>query len=315
MARPKKSQIKNNNDLSNQIESYSEPVSLWAIFGITSNEDESNVVDLGDKLTKKTKSGKMINRKKYYVSQKERKMLEELKLSTPHPYEKTAFISISSLAFIVVLFVFSVIFDLWSMIEYVSWSFNNMLASSQNIVSSFSSNNELEKINFESLQKKLNQKNVVISWDINSWGLASWNNSWIELSKSDKAIKVINEFVDHINNKRFDDVLLTFAAWTRNTEQITENFWNFNINNFVNALNWNVKVFNIIAGDLLANNKINLTYSLEYKLAKNDALYKEDREVVMIRRDNTYKIAEIQCVSKWCTRNPFFNPGRFGIWR
>ena len=55
----------------------------------------------------------------------------------------------------------------------------------------------------------------------------------------------------------------------------------------------------------------NLSYTIEYTLVKNQQKFTEERSMVLISKDNTWKIGKVLCETKGCSTMPFFNPDKY----
>jgi len=57
------------------------------------------------------------------------------------------------------------------------------------------------------------------------------------------------------------------------------------------------------------NESWKVTYKVSYSI--KNIIFVEERETNFITRDNEQKIAKIMCITKGCSKMPFFNPGKY----
>ncbi len=55
----------------------------------------------------------------------------------------------------------------------------------------------------------------------------------------------------------------------------------------------------------------NFSYTIEYTIIKNQQKFTEERSMILIPKDNTWKIGKLLCETKGCSTMPFFNPDKY----
>ena len=55
----------------------------------------------------------------------------------------------------------------------------------------------------------------------------------------------------------------------------------------------------------------NVSYTIEYTIVKNQQKFTEERSMVLVSKDNIWKIGKLLCETKGCSTMPFFNPDKY----
>lgn len=127
-----------------------------------------------------------------------------------------------------------------------------------------------------------------------------------QVSQQDTIIAFYNAF----NNKDTKQLFTLSDAALRETNTFNNYFTNNRINRFL----WG-----------LANNKVYISsiqkwetenqyvYTIKYKLQNLNTLFEEQRKVVFKEVEWIFRISSIRCINTWCSKLPFFNPGKYWL--
>ncbi|HMT26774.1 MAG TPA: hypothetical protein PKD96_00570 [Candidatus Absconditabacterales bacterium] len=125
--------------------------------------------------------------------------------------------------------------------------------------------------------------------------------------------KIVSHFYEAINEQDFEKVMETFAPGTRNTPTIQNYFSTPALQTFVKNLKSPIKLSNIHSEDTSKTNQKKVSYTITYELLNNESPFSEDRSITLRQKDNQRNIAEMTCLTKGCSRLPFFNPAKYEI--
>lgn len=121
----------------------------------------------------------------------------------------------------------------------------------------------------------------------------------------------IREFYNAMNVGNEEKVTNGFAAGTRNSSVVKTYFSQPNISDFIDLTVQGVNVSAVEVSSGSSADTIKATYTLTYDLEKTGETRKEERTAVFVLREDGYKIAEMTCDTRWCSRGPFFNVAKF----
>ena len=128
------------------------------------------------------------------------------------------------------------------------------------------------------------------------------------------AQQTLQNFYQMINTKDFTN-MNTVVDWALSNWNIFRTYFNTKrLTRFVSNLKEGTIYVTDIKGTASDNANIsNLNYTLNYTLTTDNTTYTENRSASIAKRDDIYKVAKIKCETAWCSRMPFFNPGKYNL--
>lgn len=201
-------------------------------------------------------------------------------------------------------------FALWLLIV-------SMLLFIFSLYKTFYINKNIEDYNYN----KIYQENNIVDIEKNTEWEIRIERQEIVLEEEQKTIvfqddiEIIKNFYDKINQKDFD-ALINLVDSHLKSSNVFRTYYNKNrLSKFIeNTINKKIYAGNI--EKIEDGNNINSDkywFNIKYKLNNNNELFKEDREIVIVKRWDQKLIGSIRCITTWCSKMPFFNPQRYGI--
>ncbi len=164
---------------------------------------------------------------------------------------------------------------------------------------------------FDSIRETTTTGNITTNIDNNqneSWNIqqSTTNNTITNTNES----QIIESFYTAINEQKFLDIYSMIDDKLKQSSTIRTYFSSKRLQRFLNNIQNNTVEYTIKTTEIWPSTNIN--YSISYTLA-NGSGYTEDRVATLINKGDSYRIGKIMCTTPWCSKMPFFNPGRYNI--
>ncbi len=189
---------------------------------------------------------------------------------------------------------------------------------------------EINNIKYEIWNISLDNSNNNISWinNLNNFERNSWsinidqsNKNILQKTEEEELIESLSrkwksyvvDFYNYINNRSFDNLYSIFDNVIKKDETVMTYFSYQRINNFLNKIDWSIKIIWDIKE--INNHNKNEEYSIrrwyEYLIQYEVdwQIYKERWEMILVSYDewNRFFVNSIKCSTKSCSKMPFFN--------
>lgn len=193
--------------------------------------------------------------------------------------------------FIVRFLIFSIIFLLFSLYK------------------TFVQNQEKEII-FENIENSMDA-----NWTINTIATeVSPEETQVIEQETPTIIKkdIISTFYDLINQRNYTELSNIVDTVLKSTNTYRNYFNTKRLDNFLSKIS-NEKVYlsNLVEVWPSWERTKRYEYSIKYKLKNGNVLLEELWIAIVKTVNNEEKISSIRCVSTWCSKLPFFNPGKY----
>jgi len=166
-------------------------------------------------------------------------------------------------------------------------------------------------MSFLSDKSKKNHENEIVT---NVTNITDTNNDQDSSYIIPPERKTLMMFYDEINNRDLTWLYLIADSHLKSSNVFRTYYSRNRITKFLNGIEWEqVTVVNVQERQTTTNPDIkNLTYDLQYKLKGWD-VFSESRSMIIIKREEEYKVGKIMCETQWCSQMPFFNPEKYWI--
>lgn len=224
--------------------------------------------------------------------------------------------------FILALFVFSLLLDKYKskIITEEYWKI---------IISNIPEDMNLPILWQESEKDKNIEETNIMAWEVlSTWidisesaSIASWisineisetNNKDTNISPSDIEDSVLNNFYEKIALWEVDDASNMVDLYLKKTNTYQNYYTNPRINEFIKIIDndsFRVKNIEKLSNNINKPNNEYYRYTLSYSI--KNTLFEEQWEATIINRNGNKQIWRLECVSKWCSTMPFFNPEKY----
>jgi len=112
-----------------------------------------------------------------------------------------------------------------------------------------------------------------------------------------RSFEEFNNYLD--NNLKYSDTIRTYFNAKR-------------LEKFLNNIQDGTITISDVRQEQIKDYSWKVEYTLNYTLLDGQK-FAEERNVTIIKRNDEYSVATIQCETAGCSRMPFFNPGKFDI--
>ncbi len=148
---------------------------------------------------------------------------------------------------------------------------------------------------------------IITGSSISSWEIT---NTTTNIDTTEPAeSKIIKEFYDAFKNGTISSLSWSIDQSLRASKLFTIFFSKKWSQRFLNNLNAEWLQLGTITSDW--NTNPTLTYKISYAL-QNGQSFEETRQTSIVNTP-TQKITKMMCVNTWCSKLPFFNPGKYTI--
>lgn len=140
--------------------------------------------------------------------------------------------------------------------------------------------------------------------------------TWLIKSQPIQSIpeQKIIEFYNYINNWEQKEIYNITENWLKQSKIFQTYFSNNRLSRFVNNLDEQKISITINKTEIWTISTVDYTITYILPNTKQEQKqYQEQRSATLIQKDWIYKISKIMCVTTWCSRMPFFNPGKYNI--
>lgn len=146
------------------------------------------------------------------------------------------------------------------------------------------------------------------------------NISWwlIETGQISKPLSIpeqkVIEFYQYINNSQQKELYEITENSLKQSKIFQTYFSNTRLKRFVNNLDQQKIQININKTEIwtISNIDYTITYTLP-NTTQTQKQYQEQRSATLVQKDWIYKFSRIMCITTWCSKMPFFNPGKYDI--
>ena len=124
--------------------------------------------------------------------------------------------------------------------------------------------------------------------------------------------KLILNFYQNINNKKFDNLINLTDIPLRQSNTYKTYYNSTRLKNFLNNISNNTIYITDIKEIVNTWWKSKrYQYQLKYNLKSDNSIFTEERNADIVYKNNKDLIWSIMCVNKGCSLNPFFNPKKY----
>lgn len=180
------------------------------------------------------------------------------------------------------------------------------LSSSKNSISTW---NAIEVQEWENIENLERGNTKLQSWIIIS-KIEDNENNKTENPKQEK--NILSKFYEHLSLWEIDNVDNIVDFYLKKTNTYKNYYGESWINKFFEMIDedsFEIKNIEKIPDNPNKPNNEYYKYTLSYSISNE--VFEENWEAIVINRDEDKKIWSLQCINKWCSTMPFFNPEKY----
>lgn len=192
-------------------------------------------------------------------------------------------------------------------ISFLVFGFSIYVSQKDKITSLWTKNNENEVAVNNSVEEDLETTEIAeITWENKE---TTWGNQEANIDpivSQDEKYEILETIYKTIEELKFNEMYAYIDTNLKQSTTFKTYFSKNRLQRFVNNIDnqkINIELTNI------DNNTSKVTYKLTYSI-KNTP-FAEEWEASFVTKDNQQKIAKIMCITQWCSKMPFFNPGKY----
>lgn len=122
----------------------------------------------------------------------------------------------------------------------------------------------------------------------------------------DEKFLILQNIYSFIQEAKFDEIYTNIDTTLRQSSIFKTYFSKNRLQRFIDNIDNQSISIELINID---NETSKIRYKLSYSIKNTPFI--EEREASFITKNNEQKIAKIMCITQWCSKMPFFNPGKY----